>query len=65
MATEGGLDKETFHLLAGAAGLDTGESQRMEELYAYLQSVLPGLKALDKLDLSGVEPATVYIPPRE
>ena len=36
----------------------------MQELYDYIRVVLPGLQAVDELDLSGVDPAMVYFPPQ-
>lgn len=50
--------------MAAAAGLDTSDTAHMDELYAYLQTVLPGLKAIEELDLTNVEPATLYLPPK-
>ena len=44
MTDEGGLSKETFLQMAEAAGLDVKDEAHMEELYTYLQGVLPGLK---------------------
>jgi hypothetical protein len=37
----------------------------MEELYAYLQNVLPGLKVLEKLDVADVEPRVPLHPVQE
>ncbi len=65
MTTEGGIDKETFIRMAGVAGLDTDDLAHLEELHAYVQSVLPSLKAIKELDLTNVEPTLVYLPPKE
>ena len=65
MTSEGGIDKETFLKMAGVAGLDTDDEAHLEELHAYVQSVLPGLKSIEELDLGDVEPAMVYLPPKE
>ncbi len=65
MADELPMSKETFLRIAEASGLDVKDEAHMEELYAYLQGVLPGLRKVDELDLTNVEPATVYIPPQE
>ena len=65
MADEGGLSKETFLQMAEAAGLDVKDEAHMEELYTYLQGVLPGLKVIDELELAHVEPATVFFTPKE
>lgn len=50
--------------MARVSGLDINDPH-MEELYAYLLTVLPGLKAVQELDLRGVIPAMVYVPPQE
>jgi hypothetical protein len=65
MTTEDRLDKDTFYTMAKVAGLDVDDTAHMDELYSYVRSVIPGLSALDDLDLSAVEPATVYLPPAE
>ena len=65
MTSEGGIDKETFLRMAGVAGLDADDTAHMDELHAYVQSILPGLKAIEELDLTNVEPAMVYLPPKE
>lgn len=49
------LDRETFLRIAEGAGLKPGDLH-LEELYAYLQDVLPGLKVIEELDLKDVEP---------
>ncbi len=64
MTSEAPFDWETFIKTAQAAGLDTSDPH-MEELYAYLQTVLPGLAAVKELDLSGVPSAMVYVPPQD
>ncbi len=64
MADEGGISKDTFLRIAEASGLNVNDPH-MEELFAYLQGVLPGLKAIQELDLTDVEPAMVFIPPKE
>lgn len=56
MAKKFWLSRETFLKIAEASGLEVGDPH-MEELYAYLQNVLPGLKRVDELDLSIMEPA--------
>ncbi len=58
------MSKETFLCIAEAAGLDVNDSH-MEDLYGYVQSVLPGLEVIDELDLTGVEPASVFILAKE
>ena len=53
------LSKETFLKIAEVSGLDTS-SPHMEELYAFVQGVLPNLKDLEALDLTELEP---FMPP--
>ena len=48
--------------MAEAAGLDVGDEAHMEELYAFVQALLPGLEAVRDLDLSEQEPAAIFIP---
>ncbi len=55
---------ESFLSLAQEAGLDV-EDPHMRELYDYIRVVLPGLRVVDELDLTGVDPAMVYFPPQE
>ena len=55
---------ESFLSLAQEAGLDVDDGH-MRELYDYIRLVLPGLRAVDELDLTGVDPAMVYFPPQE
>ena len=64
MSSKPPLTREDFICMARASGLDIADPH-MEELYAYLQTVLPGLKAVHELDLTGVIPAMVYVPPQE
>jgi Asp-tRNA(Asn)/Glu-tRNA(Gln) amidotransferase C subunit len=59
------MSKEMFLRIAEVSGLDVKDEAHMEELYTYLQGVLPGLRKVDELDLTNVEPAMVYIPPKE
>jgi Asp-tRNA(Asn)/Glu-tRNA(Gln) amidotransferase C subunit len=49
------LSRKAFLKIAEASGLDTGDPH-IEELYTYLQNVLPGLKKVEELDLIGIEP---------
>ena len=37
----------------------------MRELYDYIRLVLPGLRVVDELDLTRVDPAMVYFPLKE
>ena len=54
---------ESFLSSAKEAGLDV-DDPHMGELYDYIRLVLPGLRAVDELDLTGVDPAMVYFPPQ-
>jgi hypothetical protein len=54
---------EGFLSLAKEAGLDV-DDPHMGELYEYIRLVLPALRAVDELDLTGVDPAMVYLPPQ-
>ena len=47
--------KETFLSMAEEAGLNA-EDPHLEELYAYVRDVWPGLRVLEELDLREVEP---------
>ncbi len=49
------LNRETFLRIAEGAGLKPGDPH-LEDLYAYLQDVLPGLKVIEELDLKDREP---------
>ena len=49
------LDREIFLRIAQGAGLNPGDPH-LEELYAYVQDVLPGLNVIEELDLKEVEP---------
>ena len=64
MTDEVELSKETFLQIARASGLDVGDTKHMDDLYAFVQGILPNMKALREMDLSAVEPATTYAPPR-
>ena len=61
MATERILTWEGFLSIAQRSGLDVGDAH-LAELYDYLQALLPGLRAIDDLELSGVDPAMLYFP---
>jgi hypothetical protein len=34
-------------------------------LYRYVQDLLPGLKGIHELDLTGIEPAAIFVPSKE
>jgi hypothetical protein len=46
MSDEGGLSRQSFFFLAKMAGLDTSDPH-MEQLYGYLNEMLPKLKGTD------------------
>lgn len=50
-----GLEREGFLSMAKAFGLDTNDPH-IEELYAYVQKILPTLKRIEELDLTDMEP---------
>jgi Asp-tRNA(Asn)/Glu-tRNA(Gln) amidotransferase C subunit len=50
------LSKETFLKIAEASGLNT-KDPHMEELYTYLEKVLPSLKSFEEIDLTHLEPS--------
>ena len=64
MAEKHELSREGFLSMAKAAGLDV-QDPHMEELYRYVQDLLPAMKSVRELDLTGVEPATVFMPSKE
>lgn len=51
---------EVFISRAQSLGLDA-EDPHMKELFDYLQEVLPGLKKIEGLDLTGIEPMIPFI----
>jgi hypothetical protein len=55
VAERDSLSKEAFLGMAEASGLDFHHSH-FEDLYAYLQGLLPTLKTIKDLDLTGLEP---------
>ena len=61
MAEKNELDKKAFLSMAKAFGLDTN-APHMEELYAYVRKVLPGMKLIEELDLEGIEPVFPLVP---
>jgi len=54
------LNKEFFLSIAKAFGLDIHDPH-IEELYTYVQKILPVMKRFEELDLTGMEP--VMFPP--
>jgi len=54
------FNKEIFLSMAKAFGLDIHEPHT-EELYTYVEKIMPGLKRFEELDLTDLEP--VILPP--
>ena len=54
------LTWEAFMHQASAAGLDTTDTAHMEELFAYAKTQLRATRGFHQLDLSDVEPASVF-----
>ena len=61
MAQEPSLTREAFLYLAAQAGLDVS-SPHMDELYPYAENALAGLRSLDAIDVSEVEPDMAFRP---
>jgi hypothetical protein len=55
MAEKFWLSKEAFLKIAEVSRLDTTD-RHMEELYAFVQQMLPGIRDIEALDLTGMEP---------
>jgi Asp-tRNA(Asn)/Glu-tRNA(Gln) amidotransferase C subunit len=55
------LKKEVFLSMAKAFGLDINDPH-IEELYAYVQKILPTLKRIEELDLTDMEPVMPFTP---
>jgi hypothetical protein len=55
------LNKELFLSMAKAFGLDINDPH-IEELYAYVQKILPTLRRIEELDLTDMEPVMPLTP---
>ncbi len=55
------LNKEAFLSMAKVFGLDINDPH-IEELYAYVQKILPTLKRIEELDLTNGEPVMPLTP---
>ncbi len=62
MAEKNELDKKVFRSMAKEFGLDI-DDPHMEDLYSYVQKVLPTLRCIEELDLKGIEPVFPLILP--
>ena len=58
------LGRDTFLCIAEASGLDPRDPH-MDELYSYAQNALPPLRALDRIDLSDLEPTMPLLTAKE
>ena len=65
MADEEVLSRELFLSLAERLGLDVNDQAHMDELYPQVQTTLASIKPIHELDLTDVEPAMIFIPPKE
>ncbi len=61
MAWTPDLSYEEFLSLAKTLGLNVEEPHR-KELFTYIQEVFPGLRKIEELDLSDLEPMTSTYP---
>ena len=64
MVADNQLDWDTFVHMAQTAGLDVNDPH-IHDLFDYLHTILPGLKAVHELELAGVDPAMVYLVPQD
>ena len=55
------LKREVFLSMAKTFGLDINDPH-IEELYAYVQKILPTLKRIEELDLTDMEPVMPLTP---
>jgi len=55
LTARGSWNKEIFLHFVEDSGLDV-DTSHLEDLYAYLDSLRPILKAIENLDLEGLEP---------
>jgi Asp-tRNA(Asn)/Glu-tRNA(Gln) amidotransferase C subunit len=59
MLEEKELKREVFLSMAKAFGLDI-DDPHIEELYTYVQKILPALKRIEELDLTDMEPVMPF-----
>lgn len=55
MNRKGWLNWEVFLHIAETSGLDI-KDPHINDLYAYIEEVFPGLKKIEELDLTDIEP---------
>ncbi len=56
------MERDVFLSMAKAFGLEI-DDPHMEELYSYVQKVLPTFKCIEELNLTGFEPFMPYPSP--
>jgi Asp-tRNA(Asn)/Glu-tRNA(Gln) amidotransferase C subunit len=64
MAEKHELNKEAFLSMAKTFGLDINDPH-IEELYTYVQKILPTLKRVEELDLTDMEPVMPFVSSKE
>ena len=62
MADESIFSRDEFHRVAKFSGLDVNDQQHMDDLYAFLQTLLPALQKVWKLEAGEAEPAPIWVP---
>jgi len=63
MKKEHRLNKDLFISMAKEFGLDINDPH-IEELYTYVQKILPTLKCIEKLNLTDIEPVMPPLSPK-
>ena len=63
MKEEHRLNKDLFISLAKEFGLDINDPH-IEELYTYVQKILPTLRRIEELDLTDIEPVMPPLSPK-
>ena len=63
MKKEHRLNKDLFISLAKEFGLDINDPH-IEELFAYVQKILPTLKCIEELNLTDIEPVMPPLSPK-
>ena len=61
MAEKHELNKEAFLSMAKGFGLNINDLH-IEELYSYVQKIIPTLKQIEELDLTDIEPVMPFTP---
>ena len=58
------LDKEAFLSMAKVLGLDERDSH-LEELYTYVEKLIPNFKVAEGMELKEIEPMLTLVLPKE